>query len=81
MGWTVRGTNPGACEIFRACPDRLWGPPNLLYNGYRVSLPAVQGSGRGLDHPPHLAPRLKKEYSNTSILTLSQFNVVNIILV
>jgi hypothetical protein len=23
-------------EIFRTCPDRLWGPPSLLYNGYRV---------------------------------------------
>ena len=23
-------------EIFRACPDRPWGPPSLLYNGYRV---------------------------------------------
>jgi hypothetical protein len=23
-------------EIFRNCPDRPWGPPNLLYNGYRV---------------------------------------------
>jgi hypothetical protein len=23
-------------EIFRTCPDRPWGPPNLLYNGYRV---------------------------------------------
>jgi hypothetical protein len=23
-------------EIFHACPDRPWGPPNLLYNGYRV---------------------------------------------
>jgi len=23
--------------------------------------------GRGVDHPPHLAPRLKKEYSYTSI--------------
>jgi hypothetical protein len=21
------------------CPDRLWGPPSLLYNGYRVSFP------------------------------------------
>jgi hypothetical protein len=20
-------------EIFRACPDRPWGPPSLLYNG------------------------------------------------
>ena len=23
-------------EIFRICPDRPWGPPSLLYNGYRV---------------------------------------------
>ena len=23
-------------EIFRTCPDRTWGPPRLLYNGYRV---------------------------------------------
>jgi hypothetical protein len=23
-------------EIFCTCPDRPWGPPSLLYNGYRV---------------------------------------------
>jgi len=23
-------------EIFRTCEDRRWGPPSLLYNGYRV---------------------------------------------
>jgi hypothetical protein len=23
-------------ENFRTCPDRLWGPPSLIYNGYRV---------------------------------------------
>ena len=23
-------------EIFRTCPDRPWGPPSLLYNGYPV---------------------------------------------
>jgi hypothetical protein len=34
--WTVRGWNPGGGEIFRTCPDRPWGPPTLLYNGYRV---------------------------------------------
>ena len=26
----------GGGEIFRTCPDRPWGPPGLLYNGYRV---------------------------------------------
>ena len=35
-GRTVRKSNPGGCEIFRAYPDRPWGPPSLLYNGYRV---------------------------------------------
>jgi hypothetical protein len=24
-------------EIFRTRPDRPWGPPNLLYDGYRLS--------------------------------------------
>jgi hypothetical protein len=35
-GWTVRGSNPGGGEILRTCPDRPWGPPSLIYNGYRV---------------------------------------------
>jgi len=30
------GSNLGGGEIFRTCPDRPWGPPSLLYNGYRV---------------------------------------------
>jgi hypothetical protein len=34
MGWTVRGSNPGGGVIFRTHPDRPWGPPSLLYNGY-----------------------------------------------
>jgi hypothetical protein len=51
-GWTVRGSNPDRGEIFRTCPDRPWGPPILLYNGYRVSFPGVKPPGRGVDHPP-----------------------------
>jgi hypothetical protein len=44
-------------EIFRTCPDRPWGPPSLLYNGYRV-FPGVK-SGRGVTLTPHplLMPR------------------------
>ena len=34
-GWTVRGSNPGGGEIFPTRPDRPWGPPSFLYNGYR----------------------------------------------
>ena len=37
-------------EIFRICPDRPWGPPSLLYNGFRV-FPRVKRPGCGVDHP------------------------------
>ena len=30
------GSSPGGGEIFGTRPDRFWGPPNLLYNGYRA---------------------------------------------
>ena len=35
-GWTVRGSNPGGVEIFRTRPDRPWGSPSLLYDGYQI---------------------------------------------
>jgi hypothetical protein len=38
-------------EIFRTCPDRPWGPPSLLYDGYRV-FPRVK-SGRDVTRTPH----------------------------
>jgi hypothetical protein len=34
--WMVRRWNPGGGEIFRARPDRPWGPPSLLYIEYQV---------------------------------------------
>ena len=30
-------------EIFRTCPDRPWGQPSLLYDGYRVNLRGKAG--------------------------------------
>jgi hypothetical protein len=51
-------------EIFRTCPDRPWGPPSPLYNGYRV-FPG--GKERlGLDADPLLVPLVMKEWSYTS---------------
>ena len=41
------------------------GPTQPPINGYRV-FPGGKRPGRGGDHPPHLTPRLKKEYSYTS---------------
>jgi hypothetical protein len=50
-GWAVRGSNHGAGEIFRTCPDRPWltqpHPP-----GVPGSLPGwFKRLGRGVDHP------------------------------
>ena len=52
-------------EIFLTRPDLPWGPRSLLYNGPRVSFLRVKRPGRGVDHPPDLSPRLKKEWSCT----------------
>ena len=61
MGWTVRGSNPGGGgEIFRTGPDRPWGPPSLLYNGYRVSLGVKSGRGMTLTPHPLLVPWSRK---------------------
>jgi hypothetical protein len=51
-GWTVRGSNPGGGEIFRTCPDRPWGPPSFLYNGYRVFPGGKEWPGRDADPSP-----------------------------
>jgi hypothetical protein len=51
-GWTVRGSNPGGSEIFRTCPDWPWGPPSLLYNGYRVFPGGRKRLGRDADPSP-----------------------------
>jgi len=59
-GWTVRGYNPGGGEIFRTCPDRPWGPPTLLYNGYRVFSGVKSGRGVTLNPHPLLVPWSRK---------------------
>jgi len=63
-GWTDRESNPGGGKIFRTCPDRPWGPPSLLYNGYRVFPPGIK-SGRGVTLTPHplLVPWSRKDRS------------------
>jgi hypothetical protein len=42
------------------CPDRLWGPPSLLYNGYRGSFPGVKRPRREADHSPPTSAEVKK---------------------
>jgi hypothetical protein len=40
-------------------PNEPWGSRSLLCSGYRDSFRAVKRPGRGVDHPPHLAQRLR----------------------
>ena len=69
LSWSVRGSNPGGGEIFSTRSDRPWGPPSLLYNGYRV-IPGGKAAGAWRWPPtPQLAPRLKKDHSYTSTPT------------
>jgi hypothetical protein len=60
-GWTIRGSNPGGREIFRTHPDRPWGPPTLLCNGYRVFHGGVNRKRRGADHPPPSSAEVTNE--------------------
>ena len=46
IGYGLEG--PGI-ETFRTCPDRPWGPPSLLYNGYRVFPGGKERLGRDAD--------------------------------
>ena len=48
-------------EIFRTRPDRPRDPPRLLYNRKRVSFRWEKRPRRGVNHPPHLKSRLKKQ--------------------
>ena len=46
------GIEPLWGEIFRTCPDRPWGSPSLLYNGYRVFPGGKVLPGRDADPSP-----------------------------
>jgi len=47
--------------VSRICPDRSWGPPSLLHNGYRLAFPAIRWPGRGVDSPPPTSAEVKEK--------------------
>jgi len=49
--------NPSGDEIFRTCPDQAY-QAHTMGTKYFMGLKPL---GSGIDHPPHLEPRLKKE--------------------
>ena len=60
-GCTVWGSNPGGGARFSACPDRHWGPPTLLYNGYRVFPGGKVRPGSAADHSPPSSAAVMEE--------------------
>ena len=58
-GWMVQDRIPVGTR-FSAHPDRPWGPPSLLYNGYRVFPGCKVQPGRASDHSPLLVLRSRK---------------------
>ena len=64
------GSNPGGDEIFYTCPDRPWGLPSLLCNGYRVFPGGRDDWGVGLNPHNHLVPKVLGKIRAKTLLTL-----------
>jgi len=54
-----------AIFVFQNGPDPPWGPPILLFSGYRGAFPGVKLSGREVHHSPYVA-EVKNQWSYTS---------------
>jgi len=62
--YTSRGSNRDRGDTFGPFPEWQWGPPSLYIQG-------VKRQRGGVNNPPHLPPKLKKEYSYTYTRSLS----------
>ena len=71
-GWTVRDRIPVGTR-FSTRPDRPWGPPSLLHNGYRVFPGGRGGRCVGLTTHPHLECRSPRKSRVIPLLTLRAF--------
>jgi hypothetical protein len=74
---------PVGSRIFSSSrrPDRLWGPLNLLSNGYRGALsPGVMRPGREPDHSPPSSAEFTKIWSYTFTSTIRLHGVVFILI-
>ena len=74
-GWTVRDRIPVGTR-FSARPDRPWGPPCLLYNGYRVLTGGKVRPGRAADHSPPSSAAVMEEQSYTCTHPLGHIGAV-----
>ena len=58
-----RGSNPGGGRDFSESVQNGPAAHPVSHTMGTGTFPGVKRPRRGVDHPPHLAPRLKKEYS------------------
>ena len=63
-----KNKNPGRGRFFFSPkrPDRRWGPPTLLINGYRGSFPHEKRQGREVINSPPSKAEVKNGWSYTS---------------
>ena len=62
---------------FSARPDMPWGPPSLLYNGYRVFSEGNVRPGRAADHSPPSSAVVMDDYSYNSTHPLGHNRACN----
>ena len=60
-------------EIFCTIPDRPWGPPSLLYNGYQVFPGGKVRPGRDVDPSPPSSAEIKIKSRAVPLLSLRPF--------
>jgi hypothetical protein len=60
-------------EIFRTPPEQPWGPPSLLYNGYRVFPGGSKRPGRDADPSPCSSAKVWKQSRAIPLLSLRAF--------
>jgi hypothetical protein len=70
-GVTVRGPIESTIFTPSYCPDRLWGPPSLLSNGYRGLSSAVKRLESEAVHSPPTRAEVKKTWIHTSTFPYS----------
>jgi hypothetical protein len=69
---TVESAIPVGEEVFHFSknPDRLWGPPSLLFNGKRPSFPGIKRPECEIDNLPTSNAQVKSEWGYNSTLPL-----------
>jgi len=72
-GWRIRASSPGRNQRFCTPSKRpvpFWGPPNLLFSGYRGSFPLLYHPPWEVDHilPPRAEVKSVWIYISTSLI-------------